>query len=412
MRCITSPKVARWARFLPPLDLRRDRPPQQPWVNQPWEARLPPVSAELRTVAGIWRNPEVETSAFSSDPLPLWEQIHYPVLSYARAGAWRALLPATPKLMRAYARLKQDRPWTAASPKSQRTDSKELKALLRTEARQLGLSAIGVARFDPRYTFLPYQEDSLGDRVVVCIQEQSWSALQTAPSARAQRSAYLADAAATEAAIGLAVYLREHGHDARAYPPAGMGVAIHYGVEAGLGQLGLNGQLLTPFAGSRCRIVLINTNAPLELDGPVDYGIHQLCDECRACVRRCPVGAIPATRKSHRGVKKAKIQMDRCLPAVVQAQGCAVCTKVCPVQRYGLATVLKERESSGRILGKETDELEGYDWPVDGSRHGPDSKPRHAVSVRFLKPPGLRLEPQDVKFRELNQRKLGSLDMG
>jgi epoxyqueuosine reductase len=38
---------------------------------------------------------------------------------------------------------------------------------------------------------------------------------------------------------------------------------IAYAVAAGLGQLGLNGQLLSPYAGSRCRLNVLTTNAPL-----------------------------------------------------------------------------------------------------------------------------------------------------
>ena len=80
----------------------------------------------------------------------------------------------------------------------------------------------------------------------------------------------------------LAELLHEHGFRARAHTTH-EGPIIPYAVEAGLGQLGLNGQLLTPAAGSRCRLTMITTNAPLALDSPVDYGILGICDRCRAC---------------------------------------------------------------------------------------------------------------------------------
>jgi len=64
---------------------------------------------------------------------------------------------------------------------------------------------------------------------------------------------------------------------------------------------------------------VLTTDAPLELDAPVDHGIEGVCDRCQACVRRCPVGAIPAVRKEHRGVTKAKLNTKRCLPIVTQA---------------------------------------------------------------------------------------------
>ena len=73
----------------------------------------------------------------------------------------------------------------------------------------------------------------------------------------------------------------------------------------GLGQLGLNGQLLTPFVGSRCRLLLITTDAPLDFDAPVDFGIPAICDSCRVCVVRCPAGAIPARRETGAGASFA-----------------------------------------------------------------------------------------------------------
>jgi ferredoxin len=189
--------------------------------------------------------------------------------------------------------------------------------------------------------------------------------------------------------VALADFLTAEGFRARVHDPLGRGVAIHYAVEAGLGQLGLNGQLLTPAAGSRCRILLLNTDAPLDLDRPADYGIPNLCDECQICVRRCPPGAIPLHRAHHRGVLKSKINTKRCFPVVAQVRGCAICMKVCPVQRYGLRAVFEEYERSGEILGKGTDELEGFDWPPDGQRYGPGEKPRMTDELMF--PPGFEL---------------------
>jgi len=188
----------------------------------------------------------------------------------------------------------------------------------------------------------------------------------------------------------LAEFLKRHGFEAAPQGFPGDGVAIHYGVEAGLGQLGLNGQLLTPEAGSRCRILLLTTDAPLALDEPVDYGLHKVCDECKACVRNCPVGAIPQTRKPYRGVVKAKLNTVRCLPVVAQASGCAVCMKVCPVQRYGLDAILEHRAETGEILGLGTDELEGYDWPLDGEHYGPGKTPK--VGDDIMKNPDLTFD--------------------
>jgi hypothetical protein len=64
--------------------------------------------------------------------------------------------------------------------------------------------------------------------------------------------------------------------------------------------------------------------------------------------------------------------------------------KVCPVQRYGLDAILEHREKTGEILGVGSDELEGYDWPLDGRHYGPGETP--FVGEEVLKNPDLTFD--------------------
>jgi ferredoxin len=224
------------------------------------------------------------------------------------------------------------------------------------------------------------------------IEEQSWKRTQQIPGHYAERGALAAYAELLQRSSRLAERLKELGYNAQAHDLQGRAQVIPFAVEAGLGQLGLNGQLLTPHAGSRCRISLIDTDAPLDFDAPVDYGIEGVCDNCRVCVRRCPPGAITAKREFHRGVLKAKIDTARCFPVIAQTDACAVCMKVCPVQRYGLNAVVGHWQETGEILGKGTDELEGYYWPPDHTFYPAGKRPK--LSKEFLNPypPGAELD--------------------
>jgi hypothetical protein len=87
---------------------------------------------------------------------------------------------------------------------------------------------------------------------------------------------------------------------------------------------------------------------------------------------------------------KAPIKIDRCMPVVAQSHGCGVCMKVCPIQRYGLERVTEHLMLTGTILGKGSDELEGYDW-VNGRHYGPGEKPR--IDADLIHPPDLVLDP-------------------
>ena len=137
-------------------------------------------------------------------------------------------------------------------------------------------------------------------------------------------------------------------------------------------------------------MLTLTTDAPFEFDQPVDYGIPAVCDACQVCVRRCPSGAIPRTRKYYRGVEKAKLNTARCFPVVAQANGCAICMKVCPVQRYGLGPVMDEFKLTGKILGKDTDELEGYTF---GGRFFPAGK-RPELRTEWFNPEGFPFDPE------------------
>ena len=60
-------------------------------------------------------------------------------------------------------------------------------------------------------------------------------------------------------------------------------------VACGLGEIGLNGLLLTPEFGSRQRFHMIITDAEIE-ESPLFEG--SICDGCGKCAQSCPLGAI------------------------------------------------------------------------------------------------------------------------
>ena len=358
-----------------------------------WPAFAAGVPEELRDVPGERRDRAAELRAAEEAPLREFFSLHHEAQEYVTDHGKAYVLPVLPRLSRSMHRVRQAakaqpvRPPGAPAP---RVDPATLTAELKAEAERIGVSRLGVTENDPLYTFLETDAPQL-PTVVVCVVEQDWEMTQTAPSVEAEMAAFHGYVEGMDRTAQLTRWLTARGFRAVPQGFPGDGMTIHYAVAAGLGQLGLNGQLLTPEAGSRCRLLLLTTDAPLVHDQPRDFGLHGVCDECRACVRNCPVGAIPQTRREYRGVTKAKLNTARCLPVVVQAAGCAVCMKVCPVQRYGLDAILEHRAETGEILGVGTDELEGYDWPLDGKHYGVGETPR--VGADVVKADGLVFDP-------------------
>jgi epoxyqueuosine reductase len=385
VRWILRPRVWRTFGLLPPLPRRARRGVTSP--RAPWQIELPPIPSELLTAPGERIDPVEQRAAFDRERLPSFVAMHYESGLWEMAAGWRAFLRSVPLLARADRRAERvDR----EPPRTRIAREAGLTSELRRYATGLGVGGLGVAAYEPTYMTEPGLRTAVGDRVVVLALEQNYGATQAIPSHRSLCAVYDSEAESLELAVKLVQFLRARGYRAHAHDKCD-GMAIPYAVAAGMGQLGLNGQLLTPAVGSRCRLYMLSTDAPLALDDPVDYGIHGICDRCQACVRRCPVGAIPRQRRSHRGVVKIKINQKRCFATVAQVEGCAICMKVCPVQKYGLPAVLDEFARTGGILGRETDELEGYDWPLDGRHYGPGQRPR--LPRGFHEPRGFDFDP-------------------
>ena len=194
-------------------------------------------------------------------------------------------------------------------------------------------------------------------------------------------------------------YIRSFGYYAQVHSPNDNSAAyIPMFVAAGLGQLGANGQLLSPHFGSRARLMIITTDAPVTYDEPVDYGIHKFCQQCQVCVNRCPGRALVKEKVWYRGVEKNKLIYDRCRPVMARYEGCAVCMKVCPVQRYGMKPVMEHYVETGEVLGKGTDNLEGYDIR-DKGYFGPGELP-HFDRQFFDFPHGRREDWLFTQFKE------------
>jgi ferredoxin len=362
------PSLPAWARW-------RTSPPTRAWRTEPLE-----VPAALLDYPGWKSDPSVEEAAFCREPLHhLLIHDHPEITNWLLENLWRNLLFVMPRVQRA---LRGVAKLSAVQPHAARRGEVEPAMLTREIkeiGRRVGISAVGVTAYDPKYQFVEYAQLEAGNHtVIVCILEENYGAQLTAPSMRSDRATFSCYVELAKRERAVARHLHRSGFRAHVHDFDLQAVAIPYAVAAGLGQLGLNGQLLTPHAGSRCRIMLISTDAPLLHDTPVDFGIPAICDRCRACVRRCPAKALSAKRAYYRGVWKSKLNMARCLPVLASHSDCDICTTVCPVQRYGLPAVYQEFERSGGILGRFTDDLEGYDFA--GVHYPPGRRPELSPS--------------------------------
>ena len=133
--------------------------------------------------------------------------------------------------------------------------------------------------------------------------------------------------------VTIAGYIRSLCYPARAHNLLNYQVlCIPVAIEAGMGQLGRHGLMLTKELGSCLKLATVTTDLPLIYDLPVEIGTDEFCRDCRICAESCPSRAIPTGDKEIvRGVEKWRIIPESCF-YIWNKTGtdCGVCVAACP----------------------------------------------------------------------------------
>ncbi len=135
-------------------------------------------------------------------------------------------------------------------------------------------------------------------------------------------------------ATQLAFFLRNLGFEARAHIDGNYEVVCPLVArDAGLGEIGRMGLLMTPQLGPRVRIAVVTTNAPLKVDDRnYDPSVEDFCSKCLKCADACPASAISKKDKEViGGIKRWQIDQEKCFTYWSYAgTDCGRCIGVCP----------------------------------------------------------------------------------
>ncbi|HJL91968.1 MAG TPA: reductive dehalogenase domain-containing protein, partial [Acidimicrobiales bacterium] len=119
-------------------------------------------------------------------------------------------------------------------------------------------------------------------------------------------------------------------------------LAIPLAIQAGLGEYGRHGMVITREFGPRVRFGKIFTNAPMAFDNQVEFGVTKFCEKCRKCTNACPPKAIPdgepspvkLNLSSISGVKKWSVDGEKCFSYWAKiVSDCMICMRVCPYNK-------------------------------------------------------------------------------
>jgi reductive dehalogenase len=142
-------------------------------------------------------------------------------------------------------------------------------------------------------------------------------------------------ASSAQIAVILAAAIRNLGYPARAHIDGNYRViAPLVAKDAGLGEIGRMGLLMTSRLGPRVRLAVVTTDLPLIVDAPTwDPSVIDFCANCAKCAAVCPAQAIPnGERQSYPdGTLRWKINPERCYTYWTKiGTDCGRCMAVCP----------------------------------------------------------------------------------
>lgn len=139
---------------------------------------------------------------------------------------------------------------------------------------------------------------------------------------------------AARVAVQLAGVIRHLGYSARAHIDGNYRlIAPLVARDAGLGEIGRMGILMTPRQGPRVRLGAVTTDAVLLPDArKPDPSVIDFCSICKKCAQNCPSQSIPFDdRQENEGVLRWKIDSDTCfLYWNTVGTDCGRCMAVCP----------------------------------------------------------------------------------
>lgn len=229
----------------------------------------------------------------------------------------------------------------------------EASDTIKKAALFLGANLAGIASYDERWVYASWYDcEKKADvparfpvrlkSVIVLAVAMDYSACLTSPSLISGAASGLGYSRMAEIGVKMATFVRRLGYTAI---PCGNDTAlsIPLALQAGLGEAGRSGLLVTPQYGSRVRLCTIFTDMPLQPDKPITFGVGKFCQKCRKCAQACPVGAIPLEARPTMkgpsistcpGVLKWYIKPENCLQYWAGiGGGCINCIACCPYNK-------------------------------------------------------------------------------
>jgi reductive dehalogenase len=227
-------------------------------------------------------------------------------------------------------------------------DPAKTSQLIKEVAHQFGSTLVGITELNPDWVYLhplrgrgfesqdePLEIPAHWEYAIVVGSPMSWDPMYANPTYGTSNDAY---SRSRIIATRLAAFIKALGYPARTHIPGNSYdlMVPPIAIDAGLGEQGRHGILITPEVGSNIRPAVVTTNIPMEVDRPIDFGVQDFCAHCSICSDVCPSAAIPTEKTEVRGYLRYKVDTAKCQNfwnSNLGNTGCRICVSVCPYTR-------------------------------------------------------------------------------
>ena len=224
-------------------------------------------------------------------------------------------------------------------------DPKVMTEELKRSAHSYGADSVGITEIDSRWIYSADRDGNSLEHLlnynyaVVMVVPMNPEKIRESPKFPAAAASAVSYSKMAFLVSCLSEYIKRLGFEAI---PMGndRALSIPLAIEAGLGQLGRNGLLITPEFGSSVKICKVFTNMNLVADRPSDPALLESCRNCKLCSEACEVDAVsdetqPVSETvcpaNNRGIIRWPVDHYRCYEFWVEnGSDCSSCISACP----------------------------------------------------------------------------------
>lgn len=253
-----------------------------------------------------------------------------------------------------------------SSLEKQTVNPADISNYIKKWAKQIGAISVGVTKLKKHHLYSTKgRGDEYGNKIVqdypfaiTFTVEMDKEMLDLAPEAEAIMESSQQYLSSANIAVQIALFIRNLGYSARPHFDGNYQLICPVvAKDAGLGEFGRMGLLMTPELGPRVRIGVITTDLPLITDEyKYEQSVTDFCTICKKCADNCPTRAISfENMKEHDGVLRWKINHEACFTYWNSiGTDCGKCIQVCPYSHPDnfMHNVVRKGIKNSTLFGK------------------------------------------------------------